>query len=477
MLSKTRSRFLGSTVIFCALLGLASCDGSLSKDAAARSDGPNYNVLLVTLDTTRADRLSCYGHHAPTTPSFDAFAREGARFDMAIAQAAVTPVSHASIVTGLLPPQHGVRVLYAESGYELSEDIPTLATVLEEEGWETAAFLSAFPVSEFFGFDNGFDTFDNGIAQSPDDVLQQKPDGAYRFNVKINQRRSDDTTDRAIEWIEQTEGPFFLWVHYWDPHDSIILPPASVITKFSPRSRASKAKRKLGIYDAEVNFVDRQFGRILQTLKEEGQFDDTVIVVVGDHGEGLGEHDHWEHSIIYQEQIHVPLITRLPGMPQGVVVPDLVSTTDIYPTVLEALEIDPPFAVDGKSLQGLMRGEPEPPRLAYADALIRYDLSAKELLEKRPDDDLLYCMMDCKWKLIYRPSRPDRSELYNLRKDPEELHNLYTPENEQAKRLFAELNDLQPFVDRPFGEGADEDAIERLRSLGYIDGNSSLDEM
>jgi arylsulfatase A-like enzyme len=432
--------------------------------AGCRSAGPAEprarNVVLVTLDTTRADRLSCYGYGRPTTPAMDAVAADGVRFEMAIAQSALTPVSHASILTGLLPPHHGLRVLYAESGYRLSEEIPTLATDLRAHGWSTAAFLSSFTVSGFFGFEQGFETFDDGLAHPTDAVLQ-------KF-ARANQRRSDLTTDRAIDWIRETPQPFFLWIHYWDPHDPDIVPPAEVTSKFAPPPGTSKSDILRAMYDAEVHFVDLQFARLRQALEDLGAYDETAIIVAADHGQGLGDHGHWYHRILYQEQIHVPLFMRFPEGPRGRVVGDLVNTTDIYPTVLDWLNLEAPSPVDGRSLLGLIEGRDEPPRMAYAEALILYDLNARELLNWRPDDGLLYSLIDRNWKLLYKPLRPELSELYDLEADPRELNNLYAIESGQRSRMLTELEKFDAFVDRPFGEGTDEEALERLRSLGYV---------
>ncbi|MCP4590439.1 MAG: sulfatase-like hydrolase/transferase [bacterium] len=423
--------------------------------------------MVITYDTTRADRLSCYGYDKRTSPNLDALADDGIRFDTAISQAALTPVSHASIFSGLLPQHHGVRVMYAAEGYRLPREVPTLATILAAQGSKTAAFLSAFPVSEFFGFDAGFDEFDNGLDGRPEGVLTERKTGAWDWESSASQRRSDQTTDRALEWLGETKEPFCLWVHYWDPHDASLRPPREVNQRFLPPPSAGHWARYSGLYDAEVFYVDQQLGRLLDALKNQERYDSTVIVVVADHGQGLGDHDHWYHRILYQEQIRVPLVMRLPGGPKGRVIPELVRTIDILPTILEALEVNPPERSDGRSLRGLVEGRTEPSRTAYAEALVLYDLNARDLLQQRPDDELLHCMMDKSWKLIYRPLHPEKSELYHLDNDPRETNNLFAQEPEQAARLLAELEQLDPFVAGPFGAGTDQEALDHLRSLGY----------
>ena len=446
-----------------------------SKPGDSGTSGGNLNVLLVTLDTTRASRLSCYGNQIKTSPVLDELAHDGVKFDLAIAQAAVTPVSHASILTGLNPYQHGLRVMCAAEGYKLPETVPTLATVLRNAGYKTGAFLSAFPVSEYFGLSQDFDHFDNGMEGSYQDKLKRDDKGEWRWGVRANQRRSDETTDKAIEWIGRQKGEFFAWVHYWDPHDRMIAPPDDVVARFVPRELRGR-KHTVPFYDSEIFYMDSQFGRLIKMLKDRSLYDKTVIVVVADHGEGLADgvanHGWWAHRLLYQEQIHLPLIIRVPGWPTGSVVKDLVRSIDIFPTVLEVLGLQPPGPVEGVSLCSLMENKPEPPRLAYADALNAFDFNAR-MVQKRPKDGVLYCAMDRSWKLIYRPRRPDDSELYNLDDDPKELNNLYAVAPDQAQRLLAELKKVDCFVTEPFGSGpVDEEAIKRLQALGYLGGEA-----
>ncbi len=450
------------------LLAISGC--SKSEESAALEKRP-YNVLLVTLDTFRADRMSCYGYSRNTTPNFDRLANESVRFDFAISQAGVTPVSHASILTGLNPYQHGLRVLYAPSGCTLPDTIPTLATVLGEFGLQTAAFLSSFTVSEFYGLDRGFQLFDAGLERSANSQLSETKSGFWGWNIQSAQRRSDVTTTRAIAWLRSVKSPFFAWVHYWDPHDQMVVPPQYVLGQFQP-DQPTREGRLEALYDAEVSYVDQQFGLLIDTLKSTGRYENTVIVVVADHGEGLSQglqdHGWWRHRLLYQEQLHVPLIVHLPGQKAGRVCDELVRTIDVFPTVLEALGIEAPQSVEGLSLAGLMSGKAELRRLAYADQLNLYDLTAK-MIEQRPKDDLMYCMMDRTWKLIYRQLRPGESELYNLGDDPRETTNLFQSQPLKAKPFLEELRKRQCFVDKPFGTtDGDSEALDRLKSLGYV---------
>jgi len=221
---------------------------------------------------------------------------------------------------------------------------------------------------------------------------------------------------------------------------------------------------------AEVAFVDRQYGRLIKKLEAMGRYDNTLIVVVADHGQGLGEHDWWAHRILYQEQLHVPLIVRVPGWPTGRRVDDLVRTVDVYPTILETLGIGFPRPVSGRSLEPLIHGRRDEPRLAYADALNRFDTNAS-MVQRRPRDGNLYCVMDETWKLIWRHDEPKGGELYNIVDDPDEADNLFTESHPQVQRLHAVLAAQNPFRTQPFpDEGREEDqkAIDALRELGYI---------
>ena len=442
--------------------------GSSGRPGAATVASGPPNVLLVTLDTTRADRMSCYGYQRPTTPNFDALAADGVQFDLAISTSGTTPIAHASIMTGLNNYQHGVRVILGPSAYRLPDFVPTLATVLKAEGWETGAFLSSFPVSEYFGFDRGFDTFDSGVADSNADKFSDEG----KWEVKDNQRRSDQTSDQFISWVKQRKGRFFAWIHYWDPHDPHVWPPREMLDKFPPTEASKVDGRvhpKLGLYDAEIAFVDQNFGRVIQALKESGRYDNTIIVVTADHGEGLGDHDWMLHRLLYQEQIRIPLLVRVPGGVRAKRVAGLVRSIDIYPTVLDIAKIEPPKKVQGRSLVGLMNGQSEPPRIAYADQLNKWGKNAF-MTRKRPQDELIYCAMDQSWKLIYRDTVPDESLLYNIAADPRETTNLYAQNPDQVARLKRLLDDFNGYRRAPFPPGGnDAAALERLKSLGYTD--------
>lgn len=442
---------------------LSKCLALLLVLAGCAPPEPKPNVLLITLDTTRADRLGCYGYDKDTTPRLDALAARGLLFESAISQAAVTPVSHASILTGLNPYSHGLRVLHGAYENRLADRHVTLAEILREEGWETAAFVSAFPVTEAFGLHQGYDTFDADFLVEGTDALRGE---RGEVNTGQNQRRGDETTDLALEWLEAREAPFHLWLHYFDPHDDKVIPPDEVMAKYGGLPRETRA-RLLRLYDIEVEFMDAQVGRVLEALDRRGELENTLIVVVSDHGEGLGDHDWWTHGVLYQEQVRVPLILAGPGIPAGRRSDALVSTTDIVPTLLALCGIEG-ARTDGEDLLVAANGRRDSRSTAYADSvnILTYNF-APGISDKK--DDMLFCVVQGRWKYIHHLARPQESELYDLETDPKELRNLAADRPEVVARLreLAVGGGHVPETQLDHNGMSTED-IERLRSLGYV---------
>lgn len=429
---------------FPAFLVLALAAASPAVGAAQPAPAtPPPNLLLVTIDTLRADRVGAYGYAKGTTPTLDRLAREGLLVEEAVVQVPQTRPSHVSIFTGLQPYEHGVRDNLSPP---LEARFPTLATLLKGRGYATGGFIGAYPVSRDSGLDRGFDRFDDPFGR-----------GSGRARDDRSARPAREVVDPALAWLRGLgKRPFFAWVHLFDPH-APYTPPSPYRERF-----------KASPYDGEVAYADAQLARLLEWLGRSGEAARTLVVVTSDHGEGLGDHGWPGHQLLYQEQIHVPLLVRLPGGPRGKAVSGVVRTIDIFPTVLDSLGVAPPGRMREHSLRRLIAGEAEPPRIAYAEQLNEFDLNA-DVLRGRPLDGRLYCITDGAWKLILRRNLPDRSEMFRTADDPGELRNRYGDAREEATRLLAILDAMQPYRDQPFGDGeGDREALERLRSLGYV---------
>jgi arylsulfatase A-like enzyme len=433
------------------------------------------NVLLITLDTTRADHLGCYGYQFPTSPQIDQLAAESVLFDKAIAQAAVTPVSHASMLTGLDPYHHGLRVLHGLVNNRLSEKQLTVAEVWQQAGGQTAAFVSAFPAGSNFGLAQGFEHFDEQFPQSDGRGLVGRNGGV---NTGRSQRRANHTSAAAIKWLDETADqnrPFLMWVHYFDPHDAKFRPPEEFVQahlqEFDPSSK-TPADVLRTIYDVEVRYMDTYVGELLNALKQRRLWDNTIVILTADHGEGLGDHDWWSHGILYQEQIRVPLLVKVPGIPGGSRVSSLVRTTDLMPTMLEAAGLPaamrPPC--DGESLLGCLRsGRTSKPRFAYSDSvnMLGYGRPDRKHDEKF---DKLYCLMNATHKLIYHQLKQDKIEFYDLASDPREQNNLAAAKPESMQLLLERLQSLNAFSDiLPGMSPSDQERTNKLKSLGYVE--------
>ncbi len=455
------------------------CDRSEPQDEpgsppAAIAAGPS--VLLITIDTTRADHLSCYGWPETTSPNLDRLAERGVLFERAYVQASVTPVSHACILTGLHTYNHGLRFLHGYEMTTLPDSCTTAAEFFHDAGYDTAAFVSAFPVAKRFGLHQGFDVFDQDFLTGPEEgrVSQQGT-----INTGLNQRRADKTTDLALAWLKKQHDPFFMWVHYFDPHDPMVVPPTDFV---DPSALTGTQQEKLrSLYDAEIRFMDQQIGRLFDKL----DLDNTVIAVIADHGEGLGDHDWWTHGILYEEQIHVPMIVAAPSVPAGRRVPHNVRSIDLLPTILDVAGFDAQAqpAMDGQSLVPLFEPDaPDPGLTIYSDAL---DLKmyrfatldpAIRFVDRKPD--MLLSLIIGDHKYIHHFMHHQESELFDLAQDPDESHNLAQASPEIVMRMRQELQALDCLPKRPEQTEkpmSDEDA-RRLRSLGYVGGDEEEEE-
>lgn len=457
-------------------LALASC-------APRPEERPN--ILLITLDTTRPDRLGCYGWAAAKTPNIDSLAERGVRFEMALSTAGITPMAHASILTGLNPYNHGLRVFHGDVGHTLEPEVATLPEALSAAGYETAGFVSAYPLSPYYGLNQGFETYRTGIEDTQDLLDLTQPVRSLRESVLLDQpksrfqRRADSTIQETIDWLtDRGEGsPWFAWVHFFDVHDLSLVPPAEWAEKFGvsyeevPHQRDLAAKE--AFYDMELAWMDHQLGLLFDHLKETGQLGDTVVVLTADHGQGLSDgqrlHGWSRHRLIYQWSIQIPLLIAGPGIPAGDVVNALARVTDIAPTLLELTDVSPLGPMDGASLMPLVAKREVSPRIAYADALNLQDSHAPLSRLPASSRDDLHAVFDGRHKLIYHRAKPADSELYDIDADPTEQRNLYQSQPEVAERLRSFLiqdDALRLQKVSAHGAGPDSSALEQLGYTG-----------
>jgi choline-sulfatase len=396
----------------------------------------DLNLLVITLDTTRADRLGAYGWPDSATPALDAIARDGVRFEHAAAPAPLTLPAHSSIFTGKHPPRHGVR---DNGGFFLDEREMTLAERLNARGMKTGGFVGAYVLDRRWGIAQGFDTYVDNF-----DLSKFKSPSLGEV-----ERPANEVADKALAWLETVKrSRFFGWVHFYDPH-SPYAPPEPYRTRFADRP-----------YLGEISFVDSQVGRIRSFLEREQLLEKTVIVVVGDHGESLGDHGESTHGFfIYQSVLHIPFIIRTPydGL-RGRRVADTVRSVDVMPTVLDLLGMAPADDVDGQSVVPLMTGAVlELGLAAYAEAVYpRYHYGWSDLRS----------LTSGRFKYIEAP----RPELYDLGQDPNETRNLYRDRQALGDRMASILKavDASGGADvKPVAE-VDPDARARLAALGYV---------
>jgi arylsulfatase A-like enzyme/Flp pilus assembly protein TadD len=422
----------------------------LLAGCSQRVDRPS--VLLVILDTTRADVLGAYGGEVARTPTLDRLAREGLLFLEAEAQNPYTLGSVATILASLPPDVHGLR---GNSGFRLSQGATTLAEVFSEAGYRTAAFVSAIPLRRETGCDQGYETYDDDFSMPyPVYDAQYLPIREARQGAE---RRGDVTVARAVEWLDQVEPPFFLTVHLYDPHQPYDPPPP-----FQERYRGRP-------YEGEVAYADSLVGAVLEALRERGWLEKTVVCVVGDHGEAFKEHEEVGHGfLLYETTLRVPWILWGPGIPRAVVAGP-VPLMDLAPTLLRACGLEPPETFMGRSHWPVPEGDTvriaeEPFYLETYYPRVTHRWS--ELLGWRRGP----------WKFVKGPG----SELFRLDTDPGEETNLLAAEPDTARAmeeaLSAYLARAVPAGLGPERTRPDEETLEKLRSLGYVGEAEAGDE-
>ncbi len=420
-----------ATAVFFALAGCNRIDASRGDPGRPVPTGPN--VLLITIDTLRADHLGAYGASGAETPALDGLAAEGVLFETAIAATPVTLPSHASILTGMTPPRHAVR----QNGiFRLDESHETLAERFRDAGYDTGAVIGAIVLDARYGLDQGFELYDWTMS------TRRASETGYP------ERAAEEVTDAALRWLEARERPFFLWLHYYDPH-AAYRPPASFEQRFAGR-----------LYDGEIAYVDQQLERVFRALRSSSEWDRTLVVATSDHGESLGEHGELTHSYtLYDAVLKVPLVLRGPGIPAARRVPEVVSAIDLAPTILARVGLPPLADADGRDLAPLWEVKPGfEERPAYAETLAtQLDHGWAPLFAMRSRRHLYV--------------RAPRSELYDVREDPRQLANLLDDPSQDAAEVAKRLDqglDTELAREREANRIAlDAATREQLRALGY----------
>ncbi len=392
---------------------------------------PGQNVLLVTIDTLRADALGSYGDRAAATPVLDRLAQAGVLFERARAHNVVTLPSHANILSGRYPFQHGLR---DNAGYRFPADLDTIATLLKGRGYRTGAFVSAFPLDSRFGLDRGFDLYDDQLGD---------PERVASF--RMTERPGAATVAAARRFVVSDPGrPWFCWVHLYEPH-APYEPQGALAARFADAP-----------YKGEVAAADEALGPLLDPLLSAGREGHTLVVVTSDHGESLGEHGEKTHGVFaYEATLRVPLILYAPALFGPRVVADPVRHVDILPTVLDALGAPLPADLPGRSLMPLASGRAEPPAASYFEALT--------------------AAANRGWAPLYGVVREERKyidlplpELYDLGADPAEATNLVPSRPVALEELRSLLSALRVEPARPGPQPESAETRERLRSLGYL---------
>jgi len=383
---------------------------------------PHYNVLLITLDTVRADHVGVYGGRRGTTPAIDALAARGVRFEKAMSAAPLTLPSHATMLSGLLPPHHGLRNNGAGS---FPADRETLATLFSANGYRTAAFIGAFVLDRRFGLQRGFDVYDDEIPRDP----------AMGDHLEA-ERRGDAVAERAAQWLARSDNrAFFAWVHLYDAH-------------FPYR----------GGYDAEIAFVDAQVRRLIEEIDRLGLRDRTIVVIAGDHGEALGEHGELTHGLLlYEPSLRVPFVVTAPDILEPRVVTTPVGLVDLAPTLARLAGLALGGKIDGRDLADALRRGKEPPAA---------DLYAETEYPALYGWSPLAAMRRGNYKYIASPD----PELFNLAADPRETRNILGDQRRVMRALDAQVKALRATAAPPAAGAPDAETMAKLASLGYIGG-------
>jgi arylsulfatase A-like enzyme/lipoprotein NlpI len=417
---------------------LASGSTMMAQVPSRKATPPD--VFLITIDTLRADHVHCYGYDKIATPAIDGLAKDGIRFSQAFTPSPITNTSHTTILTGLLPSTHGVT----DFAIPLAATHPTWAELLSAQGYHTAAFIGAVILDSKSlapGLDRGFDFYDNFPEHSKTKARWGRVE-----------RRGMDVVQRAEAWLTaHPRGPRFVWVHLYDPHDPYE-PPPPYSTTYEDR-----------LYDGEVAYADSALGNFLAYLKAHNWYQNALIIVVGDHGEGLGEHHEETHGIfLYDATTHVPLLFKLPGRPAAKVIDAQVRTTDILPTVLDIVGAQQKPQLDGESVKAYFTGEAAD-RTAFGETDYPMRFGWAPLRSVRTPA----------FKFIEAP----RPELYDLHADPRELRNTFREENPEVRKSRALLADLRAKLSpASSGQAGEMSSTAQSNSSQLLDPKDKIEE-
>jgi tetratricopeptide (TPR) repeat protein len=426
----------GALLVLFSLLGVLGAAGSSFAETHAPTEKAVRNVILISIDTLRPDYLSCYGYPRETTPHIDRIAGEGILFSNVISPVPITLPAHTSMLTGTIPPYHGV---HDNLDYRLPPSRVTLAETLKKQGFATAGIVGAFVLNAQFGLDQGFDEYDDRFDRE-----------LYTFSTTVSERRAEEVSQHAVRWLKDHRNErFFLFLHYYDPHYAYRAPePFASAFRDDP-------------YAAEIAYTDHCIGQVIESLKDLELYESSLIVVTGDHGELFGEHGETGHTyFIYQGAIKVPLIFKLPGQNPALTVPDTVGLIDIVPTIRALLGIEPSSQLQGEDRSRLFKKGPS----AGSDAAVY----SESLTATKYEANSLMALTTKRWKYI----QTTRPELYDLAQDPTEARNLIAERPEQARDLQERLRRMLEASfhedDAALESEVDEETRRNLEALGYI---------
>jgi len=406
-----------------------------------------YNVLLITMDTTRADHLRCYGYNNIETPALNSLARQGVLFYNAYVTLPMTLPAHTSILSGTRPLYNGV---VDNGGYRVPDELVLLPEILKTHGYTTAAFISAAVLKKVFNINQGFDHWDE------QGIQPQK-----EMTALVAERKADATTDAVLEWLNQNyKKKWMIWVHYYDPHQEWTPPQPFLRLYYFDK------------YAGEIAFMDSQIKRLLDFLDQKKLNSKTIVIAIGDHGEGLGEHDEMTHGIfIYDATSRIPFIIRIPGLKNpGRHLTKTVSQLDVMPTILDFLGLPPAKDIQGVSLKNLILGQE--PDSESGDVFME---SHFPFLHYGWSE--IYGLQSGRYKYIQVP----KPELYDLAKDPGELKNIAGENPKLVKELDYKLEEIKKSSRSAIAALAkkapelDEQTRKQLEALGYVTGTIKVD--